>query len=456
MASDVPVAAALVGPGRRRRCSWRAPSLGAGLAVAGAAGCVAAALLRAVDAPLPRLRHRLPRVPGVPVGQPAARVRAARRVPARATGQRPPVHLLFRRGAVQALLRVGHRQVAVAAARLARRQRDDASTTRPRRCRPGSGFTPTTCPAWWHHFESRADAGARAGASRSRSSARAAARLVAAGGLHASSRSSTPPPRTTASSATWPLALHVFLLDDRDLDRARAWAAHVYRRGAPAFRDGSRRSAPPAAAAPAAPPGCGAAATGARGHAAWRHSWAYRCSRGCRRFGPSRADRARSRCPAARASSASPPGEHLPPVRRGHPRADRAADRDPLAAGAWREPSTCATSRGIPVARPPFVAPHQPRVDFLLWFHGLAGATPPAYLQALLDRVCQRPRRRAASFRRASARAPCGRARRVLPTTVSPHPPSGARRGATGAAASQGRPAKSPATVSLLHRAERG
>jgi hypothetical protein len=41
---------------------------------------------------------------------------------------------------------------------------------------------------------------------------------------------------------------------------------------------------------------------------------------------------------------------------------------------------------------PPFVAPHQPRVDFQLWFYGLSyrqGA--PSYIVNLLKRLCQDP-----------------------------------------------------------------
>ena len=34
------------------------------------------------------------------------------------------------------------------------------------------------------------------------------------------------------------------------------------------------------------------------------------------------------------------------------------------------------------------VAPHQPRVDFQLWFHGLAVRSVPAYVATLLDRLC--------------------------------------------------------------------
>lgn len=41
---------------------------------------------------------------------------------------------------------------------------------------------------------------------------------------------------------------------------------------------------------------------------------------------------------------------------------------------------------------PPLVAPHQPRVDFLLWFYGLSFTRrQPAYVTALLDRLCEDP-----------------------------------------------------------------
>lgn len=47
---------------------------------------------------------------------------------------------------------------------------------------------------------------------------------------------------------------------------------------------------------------------------------------------------------------------------------------------------------GTPDRGPPFVAPHQPRVDFLLWFYGLAhqGRVPP-YVASLLERLCREP-----------------------------------------------------------------
>lgn len=42
-----------------------------------------------------------------------------------------------------------------------------------------------------------------------------------------------------------------------------------------------------------------------------------------------------------------------------------------------------------PKRRPPWVAPHQPRVDFQLWFHGLGFRRgPPPYARVLLDRMC--------------------------------------------------------------------
>jgi hypothetical protein len=47
---------------------------------------------------------------------------------------------------------------------------------------------------------------------------------------------------------------------------------------------------------------------------------------------------------------------------------------------------------GDPLRAPPFVAPHQPRVDFRLWFYGLGfRAARPAYVAALLDRLCHDP-----------------------------------------------------------------
>jgi hypothetical protein len=50
---------------------------------------------------------------------------------------------------------------------------------------------------------------------------------------------------------------------------------------------------------------------------------------------------------------------------------------------------------------PPLVAPHQPRVDFLLWFYGLSFTRrQPAYVTALLDRLCADPSAVASIFER--------------------------------------------------------
>jgi uracil-DNA glycosylase family 4 len=46
---------------------------------------------------------------------------------------------------------------------------------------------------------------------------------------------------------------------------------------------------------------------------------------------------------------------------------------------------------GDPHRRPRFIAPHQPRLDFQLWFHGNSPGRVPGYLLTLLDRVCHDP-----------------------------------------------------------------
>jgi lipase maturation factor 1 len=46
---------------------------------------------------------------------------------------------------------------------------------------------------------------------------------------------------------------------------------------------------------------------------------------------------------------------------------------------------------GDPRRAPPVVAPHQPRVDFQLWFYGLRANRMPIYVSTLLGRVCEDP-----------------------------------------------------------------
>ena len=90
-------------------------------------------------------------------------------------------------------------------------------------------------------------------------------------------------------------------------------------------------------------------------------------------------------------------------------------------AGAW----TAQHFRHKPgdVARAPdFVAPHQPRVDFRLWFYGLAfQRRMPAYVSALLERLCERAGGRAAAVPRAAA--PPSRRRSPGVLAVSVHHP---------------------------------
>jgi hypothetical protein len=51
----------------------------------------------------------------------------------------------------------------------------------------------------------------------------------------------------------------------------------------------------------------------------------------------------------------------------------------------WHKP-------GDPRRAPDFVAPHQPRVDFQLWFYGLAfRRREPTYVTTLVERMCEDP-----------------------------------------------------------------
>jgi hypothetical protein len=67
-----------------------------------------------------------------------------------------------------------------------------------------------------------------------------------------------------------------------------------------------------------------------------------------------------------------------------------------LAAGANERDETAWTAHdlrhkpGALTRAPDFVAPHQPRLDFQLWFHGLAWQRgQPAYVHMLLERMCE-------------------------------------------------------------------
>ena len=68
------------------------------------------------------------------------------------------------------------------------------------------------------------------------------------------------------------------------------------------------------------------------------------------------------------------------------PVADREGDD-----GAWT-PQHMRHKPGDAARAPDFVAPHQPRVDFRLWFYGLQfQRRPPAYVSMLAERLCEDP-----------------------------------------------------------------
>jgi hypothetical protein len=67
-------------------------------------------------------------------------------------------------------------------------------------------------------------------------------------------------------------------------------------------------------------------------------------------------------------------------------------------AGQWR-PVPLWHKPGDPRRRPDFVAPHQPRVDFQLWFYGLSFQRQPQYVLMLVDRLCRDPAAVAPLFR---------------------------------------------------------
>lgn len=63
------------------------------------------------------------------------------------------------------------------------------------------------------------------------------------------------------------------------------------------------------------------------------------------------------------------------------------------AEGVWH-PYDLHYKPGPPGRAPPLVAPHQPRLDFMLWFYGLrARRQPPGYVRRLLARLCDDPGR---------------------------------------------------------------
>ena len=226
---------------------------------------------------------------------------------------------------------------------------------------------------------------------------------------HAASSWSTLPPPTTASSATWRWPCTCSCSTTAGRARAgrsaRPAAGAAARAARPSLAPGARRSRRRRPRLPSRwlslEPWRALAAVGLTAHLAHLAAG----GAGAVRAAGALADAPAAGRPAVRAAA---PGQHLPPVRLGHPRADRAADRGPSRRGVARR-RTCATSPAIPRARPPFVAPHQPRVDFLLWFHGLAWRRTPAVPgRRCWTALCHDPAAVAPLFARPLPDAPAG------------------------------------------------
>jgi lipase maturation factor 1 len=233
------------------------------------------------------------------------------------------------------------------------------------------GYYAHNLPAWWHHFESHATLVLELGLPLGIFGPRRA-RLLAAAGFTAFQVVNF----ATANYGffcTLATVLHVFLLDDTDVARLR----RLIRLG-------------PAPAPTPAPPRVGASFAAAGLYVALSLAQALFA------FGPDE--------PGAVLRAIAAPVDHLDAFRlvntyhlfasitreRIEPELqtldagrDAADDTAWVAHDLWYKP-------GDPRRAPDFVAPHQPRLDFQLWFHGLSFQRGrPAYLQVLLERMCE-------------------------------------------------------------------
>ena len=147
--ADAVLAISFGRPARRRDDGRRGAGGGGALRVA------SAPLLCAVDRALPLVRDGGSRLPVVPVGQPAARVRACWRRSFRPTRPAPLVHFLFRLVLFKLYFESG---VAKWQSDLGDWQDGSAMTyyyeTAP--LPTWLAFTAHHLPVWWHHLESRA------------------------------------------------------------------------------------------------------------------------------------------------------------------------------------------------------------------------------------------------------------------------------------------------------------
>jgi lipase maturation factor 1 len=265
------------------------------------------------------------------------------------------------------------------------------------------GFYAHHLPVWWHHLESRATLFVELvipfavfGPRRARLSAAVTLSIFQI---------------ANAATANYGFfcylsaALNLFLLDDADLERARARLA----RALPVAVRGwsARRRSAVGEPTPTAPPKETPAGATTRADRVWLGRAAaalfvavslidglYHFTEPGRLLalaGPIFELNGRLRLVNSYHLFASITRERIEPelqtLAEGHP-VDQADDERPGAWTAhdlWHKP-------GDPGRRPDFVAPHQPRVDFQLWFYGLAfRRREPAYVGALVRRMCEDP-----------------------------------------------------------------
>jgi hypothetical protein len=270
------------------------------------------------------------------------------------------------------------------------------------------GFYAHHLPIWWHHFESRATLFVELVVPFAIFGPRRA-RLTAAVALSIFQIANA----ATANYGFFcylAAALNLFLLDDADLQRARARLARALTAAVRGWRarrpDAAGDPMPTPTETPTTPtetPATAAARADRRwlGRAAAALFVAVSLIDGLFHFtepgrlltlaGPIFELNERFRLVNSYHLFASVTRERIEPelqtLAAGQP-VDQDADDRPGAWTAhdlWHKP-------GDPRRAPDFVAPHQPRVDFQLWFYGLAfRRREPAYLSALVRRMCEDP-----------------------------------------------------------------
>jgi hypothetical protein len=273
------------------------------------------------------------------------------------------------------------------------------------------GFYAHHLPVWWHHFESRATLFVELVVPCAIFGPRSA-RLTAAVALSIFQIANA----ATANYGFFcylAAALNLFLLDDADIGRARAQLARALPAAVRGWRARRRSAAgnpvPDPARAPSPPPTemATAAARADRrwlGRAAAALFVAVSLIDGLYNFtdpgrllalaGPIFELNGRFRLINSYHLFASVTRERIEPELQTlaqRQSVDQPVDQADDRPGAWTAHDLW-HKPGDPRRAPDFVAPHQPRVDFQLWFYGLAfRRREPAYLSALVRRMCEDP-----------------------------------------------------------------